>query len=202
MDAPPVAGTTSATDTARARPRLLRARVLRAVRSPSDVFALVRARLALRRCDAVPWSVRARGRIIVENYGRILIGERVRIDARTVPVELVSFGGELRVGDGTFINYGATISAHSGVQIGRDCLIGNYAMIMDSDYHDVADFSKPGETAPIVIEDNAWVGARAIVLKGVRIGQGAVVAAGAVVTRDVPPRTLVAGVPARVVREI
>jgi acetyltransferase-like isoleucine patch superfamily enzyme len=57
-------------------------------------------------------------------------------------------------------------------------------------------------TAPVVIEDHAWIGLNAVVLKGVRIGRGAVVAAASVVTRDVPPFTLVAGNPARVVRQL
>jgi maltose O-acetyltransferase len=178
------------------------ARIRRAWRARGDALAVLRARLALRRCNRVPWSVRVRGRVIVQNYGRIELGERVNIDAATVPVELASFGGPLTIGEATYINYGTTISAHTAVTIGAGCLIGNYAMIMDSDYHDVTDFAKPGATNPIVIEDRAWVGARAIVLKGVRIGRGAVVAAGAVVTKDVPPRTLVAGVPAKVVREL
>jgi acetyltransferase-like isoleucine patch superfamily enzyme len=88
------------------------------------------------------------------------------------------------------------------VTIGKNCLIGNYALIMDSDYHSLNDRSLPGEAAPIEICDDAWIATRAIVLKGVRIGAGAVVAAGAVVTEDVPPRTLVAGVPAKVVRSL
>lgn len=178
------------------------ARAWRALRSPSTLTAVLRAKLALRRCDAAPWGIRLRGRVRVENFGGMRIGERVRIDGRTVPVELVSWHGPLAIGDGTFINYGASISAHTGVTIGRDCLIGNYALIMDSDYHDLRDRSQPGVARPIVIEDNVWIGARAIVLKGVRIGEGAVVAAGAIVTSDVPAKTVVANEPAKVMRTL
>ena len=71
-------------------------------------------------------------------------------------------------------------------------------MIRDDDEHEMEGRVR---TAPIDIADNVWVGGRAIILKGVAIGDGAIVASGAVVTKNVPPRTLVAGVPARVIRE-
>jgi acetyltransferase-like isoleucine patch superfamily enzyme len=82
------------------------------------------------------------------------------------------------------------------VTIGRDCRIARDVIIMDTDQHEV-----PGHALliePVEIEDRVWIGARAIVLKGVRIGHDSVIAAGAVVTSDVPPRTVVGGVPARV----
>jgi maltose O-acetyltransferase len=175
----------------------------KALRSPEVVAQVLRARWQLRRCDRVPGTIRLRGRVFVENHGRIELGERVRIEARTVPVELACWrGATISVGDGTFLNYGVSLSAHRGVTIGKNCLVGNYVVIMDSDYHDLSDRSRPGEAAPIVIEDDVWLGTRATVLKGVRIGRGAVVGAGAVVTEDVPPRSLAFGVPARVVREL
>jgi maltose O-acetyltransferase len=177
-------------------------RLVRAVRSPRNVLAALRAQIALRRCDVVPLSVRLRGKVLVSNYTRIELGESVRIDAVTVPVELDSTDGPLTIGDRTYINYGTSISATAGVSIGRDCLIGNYVIVMDSDFHDVYDRAKAGKAAPIIIEDEVWLAARTTVLKGVRIGKGAVVAAGAVVTKDVPPRTLVAGVPAKVIRTL
>jgi acetyltransferase-like isoleucine patch superfamily enzyme len=71
---------------------------------------------------------------------------------------------------------------------------------MDTDQHEL-----PGAglvVRPVAIEDRVWIGARAIILKGVTVGHDAVVAAGSVVTRDVPPRTVAAGVPARVVRRL
>ena len=71
---------------------------------------------------------------------------------------------------------------------------------MDRDYHSTSHDKKIMK--PVLIGNNVWVGCRAIILKGVTIGEGAVVAAGAVVTKDVPPFTLVAGNPARVIREV
>jgi acetyltransferase-like isoleucine patch superfamily enzyme len=86
--------------------------------------------------------------------------------------------------------------------IGNNVAVGNYTLVMDTDFHAVGDHTKPGECSPVVIEDDVWLGARVTVLKGVHIGRGAVVAAGAVVTRDVPPYTLVGGVPAKVIRTL
>jgi acetyltransferase-like isoleucine patch superfamily enzyme len=115
---------------------------------------------------------------------------------------------------------------HAGIHIGRDSLIGEYSVIRgqggvtigDRVYtspmtqiiavnHVFADPGRPfveqGITAEgIVIEDDVWLGSAAVVTDGVRIGRGAVVAAGAVVTGDVPPHTVVGGVPARVIRDI
>lgn len=172
--------------------------------SPRLVYQVMRARVQLRGCDVVPWSVRLRGHARVEKYsGRIEIGEKVRMEGRTVPIEMVAYrGAHLTVGDGTFINYGASISAHSRVSIGRRCLIGNYVVIMDSDYHDLIDHTQPGEAAPIVIEDDVWIGVRATILKGVRIGRGSAIGAGAVVTSDIPAGSVAFGVPARVVRHL
>jgi maltose O-acetyltransferase len=180
-----------------------RKRIFEALRSPKLIFWSLNARRHLFHCNKLPLTVRLRGRARVENNGRIEIGDRVLIDGRTVLVELVAHkGGTLAVGPTTYINYGVSISAHEQVSIGRNCQIGNYTLIMDNDYHDMNDHLLPGESQPIVIEDNVWLGARVTVLKGVRIGEGSVVGAGAVVTRDVPPRSFAAGVPAKVVRSL
>jgi acetyltransferase-like isoleucine patch superfamily enzyme len=124
----------------------------------------------------------------------------VRIDGRTIPVELAAWDGPIRIGADTFINYGTSISAHTNVTIGENCLIGNHVLIMDSDYHDLMNRRAPGKTAPITIENNVWIGTRAIILKGVTIGEGAVVAAGATVVEDVAPRTVVGNSTAKVLR--
>jgi len=110
---------------------------------------------------------------------------------------LVGAGAELELGSG-FFNHGARIVCGARISIGDKCWFGPEVMLRDDDEHAIAGGTR---TAPIVIGNNIWVGARAIILKGVTIGDGAIVAAGAVVAKDVPPRTLVAGVPARVVRK-
>jgi maltose O-acetyltransferase len=168
------------------------------------LLQVLRAQQQLRRCDVVPLSVRLRGRVRVEKYqGRIEVGERVRMEARTLPIEMVAWRDALlRIGAGTFINYAVSLSAHASVEIGEHCMIGNYAVIMDSDYHDLLDRTKPGRPEPIVIEDDVWIGIRATILKGVRIGRRSVIGAGAVVTTDIPPDSLAIGVPARVVKQL
>jgi len=110
----------------------------------------------------------------------------------------VAPGAQLRIGKGTFLNRNVRIVCEQSVVIGRDCQIGWDAIVMDSDQHTRAGISAP--TAPISIGDDVWIGCRAIILKGVTIGSGAVVAAGAIVSRDVPANALVAGQPARVIR--
>ena len=109
-------------------------------------------------------------------------------------------GGVLRIGKGTYLNRGAEVIAWDYVDIGRDCMIGWDALIMDTDLHPVGD--RPLRNKPVVIHDNVWIGCRAIVLKGVTIGEHAIVSAGAIVTRDVPPYTIVAGHPAQVVGRV
>jgi len=124
----------------------------------------------------------------------------------TAPCELTTHdGGRLEIGDRVFVNYGASISAHRLVLIGNDCKIGQHAIILDCDYHDI---DSPlhdgghGVARPVVLEEGVWLGARVTVLKGVTIGKSSVIAAGSVVTRDVPGGVLAAGVPARVVRRL
>jgi hypothetical protein len=107
-------------------------------------------------------------------------------------------GARLNLGGG-YANQGVAITCFEEISIGRDIAIGPEVMIRDSDSHLITGSAR-GSTAPIRIGDRVWIGARAMILKGVTIGDGAIVAAGAVVTKDVEAGTLVAGVPARYVR--
>lgn len=167
------------------------------------VIEAMRACWYLRKCSKVGLLCRVVGKVIVENDGRIYLGNRVVIRGSHVPVELATYrGAVLSIGDGTFINGGVSICAQNSVEIGKNCAIGNYTLIMDTDFHSVGDIWARPQGAAVKIGDHVWLASRVTVLKGVTIGDGAVVAAGAVVTRDVPPATLVAGVPARVVREL
>ena len=109
----------------------------------------------------------------------------------------------IEIGDGTGIS-GASIVARRSVVIGQRVMIGAGACIWDSDFHPLnpdarrENPTRDARTAPVIIEDDVFIGARALILKGVRVGRGAVVGAGAVVTKDVPPGQIVAGNPARV----
>jgi acetyltransferase-like isoleucine patch superfamily enzyme len=175
--------------------------LLAALRQPGRAWPLLRAKWALRRCDQVgPWP-RLFGRVMVKNHGRITIGERLLMYGGTVRGELVTApGGIIDIGNQVFINYGVSISAHTLVKIGNRCQIGNYSLLMDNDYHQIGEKTMLGHSRPIILEDDVWLGARVIILKGVTIGQGAVIGAGSVVTRDIPPRSVAVGQPARVVK--
>lgn len=107
-------------------------------------------------------------------------------------------GAKLILGTG-YANYNCNIQCYEKIVIGNDVCISEEVIIRDSDNHYIY---RPGYkmSSPIIIEDNVWIGLRATILKGVRIGKGSIVAAGAVVTKDVPPHSLVAGVPARIIK--
>lgn len=109
----------------------------------------------------------------------------------------VGEGAEMVLGSG-FFNTGAMIVCMTRIEIGEDCMFGEQVVIRDDDGHHL-DGSPSG--SPISIGDRVWVGMRAMILKGVTIGDGAVIAAGAVVTKDVPSCALVGGIPARVIRK-
>jgi acetyltransferase-like isoleucine patch superfamily enzyme len=99
-----------------------------------------------------------------------------------------------------YINHNLSLSCFERIEIGHGVAISENVTIRDSDNH-VISGSRNGKTAPVKIGNNVWIGLNATILKGVTIGDGAIVAAGSLVNRDVPPATLVAGVPAKVVRE-
>lgn len=177
------------------------ARGLRTARRFSLVWPALNARLRLRRATSLGRRVTLRGNPAVTNDGRMTIGNSVRLVSTVARLELVTLStGHLDIGDNVFINYGSSLVSSAHVRIGNDCLIGTHVTVMDCDFHRVEDKAWDTTGEPIVIEDRVWLGNRSMVLKGVRVGHDAVVAAGAVVTHDVEPRTLVAGVPAKIVR--
>lgn len=106
-------------------------------------------------------------------------------------------GARISIGPGSLINDGSRLAASKEISIGRECQISWCVTIIDDDGHG---FGPPPYSAPVFIEDHVWIGCNVTILKGVRIGAGSVIAAGAVVTRSCPPGSLVAGVPARVIR--
>lgn len=108
-------------------------------------------------------------------------------------------GAELDLGNNSYINSNCLIRCKEKISIGENCAIAHSFIIMDSDFHQ----SNSGNemTAAIYIGNHVWIGARVTILKGVKIGDGAIIAAGTVVTRNIPPRCLAAGNPARIIKE-
>jgi acetyltransferase-like isoleucine patch superfamily enzyme len=109
-------------------------------------------------------------------------------------------GGRLSFGNNVFLNQGVRIACSREISIGDNALVGDETVILDNDYHGVA--NSPAKAAPVTIEPDVWLGTRVIVLRGVTIGRGSVVGAGAVVTRSIPPFVFAAGVPAQVIKNL
>ncbi len=110
--------------------------------------------------------------------------------------------GRIQLGDCCLMSPGARISASDEVVLGNGVMLANGAYITDSDWHQIYDRMERPPPAPVHIGDNVWLGDNSVVLKGVTIGDNSVVAARAVVTHDVPANTVVAGNPAKVVKEL
>jgi acetyltransferase-like isoleucine patch superfamily enzyme len=156
----------------------------------------------LRRHGVRGGLVTCEGRLpIVHGGGECRLG-RLALRGDTTPVEIGALkGGRLEIGDRSFVNQGASIVASLSITIGEDARIGDFAAVYDSDHHPVEEGAEV-RRAPVVLGRNVWLARGAIVLPGVTVGDHAVVAAGAVVAADVPARTLVAGNPAKPVREL
>ena len=116
-------------------------------------------------------------------------------------VIIATYGGSVEIGEGCSINPYSVIYGHGGLIIGKGCQIAAHVVCIPANHifdDPQTPIAKQGETREgITIKDDVWIGTRATILDGVTIGKGSVVAAGAVVTKDVPAMTVVAGVPAR-----
>jgi maltose O-acetyltransferase len=118
----------------------------------------------------------------------------------------VSIAGraKLVIGPRTFVNEGTYFDLAAATEIGSDCAIGYEVMFITATHRPGTTTRRAGpvDVRPISVGDGTWVGARATILPGVKIGEGCIIAAGAVVTGDCEPHTLYAGVPARAVRAL
>jgi acetyltransferase-like isoleucine patch superfamily enzyme len=110
---------------------------------------------------------------------------------------------EITIGPQSYIGHRCLFYGHGGIQVGRDVLLANDVQLICGNHtfarRDVPIRAQPPEGQPIIVEDDVWLGASAIVLGGVTVGRGAVVGAGSVVTRSLPPYSIARGVPAQVV---
>jgi acetyltransferase-like isoleucine patch superfamily enzyme len=136
-----------------------------------------------------------------EHGGKIAIGNNCEL---LYGVLIMTYGGFVEIGNNCSINPYTVLYGHGGLKIGNNVLIAGHTLIIPSN-HNFDDLSKPiyhqGETKKgIVIEDDVWIGSGCRILDGVTIHSGAIVAAGAVVTKDVPPFSIVGGVPAKVIK--
>jgi acetyltransferase-like isoleucine patch superfamily enzyme len=152
--------------------------------------------------------------IIIRRGARIVIGDKVLLNSsnRThhinmhSPVKLMADkeNAFISIGDNSFL-HGACIHAWKRITIGRNCLIAANCQIFDCSGHDLSfeDVERrvdtDGQIKPVAIGDNVWICANSIILPGVTIGAGSVIAAGSVVTRDIPPFVLAGGNPAKII---
>lgn len=112
------------------------------------------------------------------------------------------YGANLKIGKGVFINSGVMFTDLGGIELADNVLVGPNATIISVNHPLDPQKRHTVEMKPVFIDENAWLGANSTILPGVTVGQNAVVAAGAVVTKDVPANTVVAGVPAKVIKRI
>lgn len=164
------------------------------------------------RCTSVGRDVTWDGAVpLIFGDGEIHLGDHVTVGNSQTWVVGLKYPGRasLVVGNHTTINYRTTISVAKSVTIGRHCHLAGEIKIFDNNSHPLDYRLRRGahglsadDVSPVVIEDDVWIGANCLILKGVRIGRGAVVAAGSVITKDVPPFTLVGGNPALTLKSI
>ncbi len=147
--------------------------------------------------------------LIVGSHLKIFLGDHVSISRSTIGASKVYNNPILTIGNNTSIGYGTTISVSKEITIGADCRISTNCLIMDSDDHPI-DPEKRRRDSPVELKDikpvhignNVWIGAYTAILKGVTIGDNAVIGTHSVVTTDVPANCLFTGVPAKLVRHI
>ena len=146
--------------------------------------------------------------------GEIIIDETVSIGYFPSPYFFSNYGhiearkidSKVVISENTMINNNCSIIAVTSISIGKNCRIGFNFQCMDSDFHGLKikdrDVSEAISSEPIIIENNVFIGSNCVILKGVRVGAGSVLGAGSVVTKDVMPNTVVAGNPAKFIRNI
>jgi acetyltransferase-like isoleucine patch superfamily enzyme len=150
--------------------------------------------------NGIPW---------IEGNLSIRIGNEVSIDDNIFVSGRVVEKPALIIGDRSVLGFKLTVSVGKRVEIGNDVMIAGECIIADNDGHPLSPLRRlrkepvaESEIEPVKIEDNVWIGTRAIILKGVTVGVGSVIAANSLVTRTVPPNCVVMGVPAKVVRTL
>lgn len=131
-----------------------------------------------------------------------LFGCEVPQSLRVFPPFYTDFGKNIAIGEEVFINACCHFQDHGGIMIGDGCQIGHNVVFATLNHGLAPKERKSTYPAPIVLGRNVWVGSNATILQGVTIGDNAVVAAGAVVTKDVAANTVVGGVPARFIKNI
>lgn len=131
-----------------------------------------------------------------------LIGKKVDDEFRVFPPFYTDFGKNIHLGKNVFINYDCKFQDQGGIYIGDDVLIGHNVVIATLNHEEHPEKRSNLCPSSVKIGNKVWIGSNATILPGVRIGDGAIIAAGAVVTKDVGKKTVVGGVPAKFIKKI
>lgn len=194
---------------------MLRKKIYKGIADPSRGFDYLLSRFnaerykllcALRRrqfqCGR---NLRVRKSLDISGPGRVVLGDNIFIEGGPFKINsLYTFkeNAEILIGSNSYLN-GLRVSCRKQVRIGKWCIFAD-VRISDTDQHSVLPnrwcTEVPIESRPVIIEDNVWVCLGTIIIKGVTIGTNSVVAAGSVVTRDVPPNCVAGGNPARIIK--
>jgi acetyltransferase-like isoleucine patch superfamily enzyme len=165
-----------------------------------DLVGGVKARLS--GAESFGRQPRIFGKVKFVPDGRLVIGDRFIVAGHRSQVTLlVSPGATLRIGDDVGINHGTEIEAWHDVRIGNNTMLAPYVSIIDHDRHEI----EPGAQmyrGPVVIGNNVWLCRNVCVMSGVTIGDGSVIGANSVVTKDIPAGVFAAGLPAKVIRQL
>jgi maltose O-acetyltransferase len=148
-----------------------------------------------------------------DGEGRVIIGHgnylgywlAPKMGSGEILLQARTASAEIRIGHGNAFSNNVSVVANQRVEIADRCQIGDMAAIYDSDFHEIDPATRlrsAGESRPVRIGSNVWLGSRCMVLKGVAIGDNSVIGAMSLVTKSIPPNCLAAGIPARVIRSI
>lgn len=132
----------------------------------------------------------------------VILGCEVDESITLLPPFYVDYGKHIKIGKGCFIQQCCTFFGRGGITLGENVFLGPKVNIITINHDPDPENRDATYGRPVVLEDRVWVGINATILPGVRIGYGAIVGANSVVTKDVPPMTVVAGNPARIIKEL
>jgi len=189
--------------------------IARIFRLRSRIY-LVRARIQARLHGddlIIGAGVQAQVPLRVNGPGRVTIGDGAVLGERMAPclgngmilLQARCPEAAIYIGARCCLSNNISIISTQNIDVGAECLVGDQVCILDSDFHEVDPRRRrlgTGLSRPVTIGRNVWLGSRVMVLKGVRIGDNSVIAAGSIVTESIPANVVAAGVPARVVKEI
>lgn len=138
----------------------------------------------------------------INNEGRIKIAPNCNFRSFRLQQQItVGKSAELSIAENSYLNDGVIICAAQSIVIGRDAKIADMTYIYDTDFHEVSP-DAPIRVAPVKIGNNVWIGAKSMILAGSVIGDHSVIAAGSVVTGNIPAKSLAAGIPAKVIKPL